>query len=236
MNSGLHEEVDYLHEAENTEWFKSRLQLPGVIIPAVYKDYSSKRILTTERLRGLHLEAWLGTDPSQQARDHFGQRLYDIFVNSFYGLHALHADPNPGNYLFAKDGTLGLLDFGCVRYYSSDFVNLIPVLLHAYMERNAEKVISTYQQLGMVAEMSGDEQQSFYDQVLQPFGDWLTKPFQGGTIPISPISRPHTPPRVGLHSNSSAKFTRSTISPTSSSISTGPSSVSTKSSSRWAHV
>ncbi|WP_316365552.1 ABC1 kinase family protein [Candidatus Thiodiazotropha sp. CDECU1] len=176
----LHEEVDYLHEAENTEWFKSRLQLPGVIIPAVYKDYSSKRILTTERLRGLHLEAWLGTDPSQQARDHFGQRLYDIFVNSFYGLHALHADPNPGNYLFAKDGTLGLLDFGCVRYYSSDFVNLIPVLLHAYMERNAEKVISTYQQLGMVAEMSGDEQQSFYDQVLQPFGDWLTKPFKAG--------------------------------------------------------
>jgi predicted unusual protein kinase regulating ubiquinone biosynthesis (AarF/ABC1/UbiB family) len=174
----LHEEVDYHHEAKNTEWFKSHLRLPGVSIPAVYRDYSSNHILTTERLPGSHLEAWLRSNPSQQERNHFGQRLYDIFVHSFYGLHTLHADPNPGNYLFVEDGTLGLLDFGCVRYYSADFVNLIPQLLDAYMTQNAEKVLSSYQQLGMVAEMTGEELQSFYDQVLQPFGDWLTKPFK----------------------------------------------------------
>jgi predicted unusual protein kinase regulating ubiquinone biosynthesis (AarF/ABC1/UbiB family) len=176
----LHEEVDYYHEAQNTEWFKSHLQYDWVNIPAVYKDYSSKRILATERLQGVHLEAWLRSHPSQQERDHFGQRLYDLFVQSFYGLHALHADPNPGNYLFAENGALGLLDFGCVRYYSADFVNLIPQLLHAYMARDAERVISTYQQLGMVARMTGEELPIFYDQVLQPFGDWLTKPFKAG--------------------------------------------------------
>jgi predicted unusual protein kinase regulating ubiquinone biosynthesis (AarF/ABC1/UbiB family) len=176
----LHEEVDYQHEAKNTEWFKSHLLLPGVTVPAVYREYSSKRILTTERLQGEHLEAWLRSNPSQQERNHFGQRLYDVFVHSFYALHTLHADPNPGNYLFAEDGTLGLLDFGCVRYYSADFVNLMPHLLHAYMTRDAEKVISSYQRLGMVAQMSGEELQTFYDKVLQPFGDWLTKPYKAG--------------------------------------------------------
>ncbi|MEW8027091.1 MAG: AarF/ABC1/UbiB kinase family protein [Candidatus Thiodiazotropha sp.] len=181
----LHEEVDYCHEADNTAWFKSNLRLSGVTIPAVDGDHSSKRVLTTERLQGLHLDAWLRGHPGQPARDHFGQLLYDIFVHSFYGLQALHADPNPGNYLFAEDGTLGLLDFGCVRYYSSDFVSLMPVLLHAYMTRDAEKVISTYQQLGMVAEMNGDQLQSFYDHVLQPFGDWLTKPFKAGRFDFS---------------------------------------------------
>ncbi|MET0004637.1 MAG: AarF/ABC1/UbiB kinase family protein [Candidatus Thiodiazotropha sp.] len=181
----LHEEVDYHHEADNNEWFKTRLRIPGVNIPAVYRDYSSKRILATERLSGHHLETWLHSNPAQQERDHFGQLLYDIFVHSFYGLHALHADPNPGNYLFAGDGTLGLLDFGCVRYYSSDFVSLMPVLLHAYMTRDADKVISTYQRLGMVAEMTGDELRTFYDQVLQPFGDWLTKPFKAGRFDFS---------------------------------------------------
>jgi predicted unusual protein kinase regulating ubiquinone biosynthesis (AarF/ABC1/UbiB family) len=176
----LHEEVDYHHEADNTEWFKTHLQLHRVSIPAVYRDYTSKRILATERLPGMHLEEWLRTHPTQAQRDHFGQLLYDTFVHAFYGLHALHADPNPGNYLFADDGTLGLLDFGCVRYYSADFVNLIPVLLRAYKERDAQAVISTYQRLGMVAEVTGDELQAFYDQILQPFGDWLTRPFMTG--------------------------------------------------------
>jgi predicted unusual protein kinase regulating ubiquinone biosynthesis (AarF/ABC1/UbiB family) len=174
----LHEEVDYHQEAKNTEWFRNNLKLPGVVIPAVYGDYSSKHVLTTERLPGLHLEDWLASHPSQQARDHFGQRLYDIFVHSFYGLHVLHADPNPGNFLFADDGTLGLIDFGCVRYYSADFVKLIPRLLRAYMDRDAEQVIASYRALGMVAEMTEDELRAFYDDVLQPFGDWLTKPFK----------------------------------------------------------
>jgi predicted unusual protein kinase regulating ubiquinone biosynthesis (AarF/ABC1/UbiB family) len=176
----LHEEVDYYHEADNTEWFRTHLKLPSVIVPALYRDYSSLRILATQRLQGLHLEDWLRTRPTQKQRNHFGQLLYDIFVHSFYGLHALHADPNPGNYLFADDGNLGLVDFGCVRYYSADFVKLIPVLLHAYVERDAQMVISTYQRLGMVAEMTQSELQQFYDQTLQPFGDWLTRPFKAG--------------------------------------------------------
>jgi predicted unusual protein kinase regulating ubiquinone biosynthesis (AarF/ABC1/UbiB family) len=174
----LHEEVDYLHEAKNTEWFKSHLQLPGITIPEVYRDYSSKRILATERLGGRHLETWLRSNPSQQERDHFGQQLYDAFVYSFYGLNALHADPNPGNYLFTEDGTLGLLDFGCVRYYSPTFVSLMPVLLDAYISQDSQKVISTYHQLGMVTQIKGEELETFYQQVLQPFGDWLSKPFK----------------------------------------------------------
>ncbi len=188
----LHEEVDYLHEADSTEWFRTHLQLPGIVVPRIYRDYSSKRVLATQRLQGLHLEAWLQTGPTQQQRDHFGQLLYDSFVHSFYARHALHADPNPGNYLFADDGTLGLVDFGCVRYYSADFVELIPILLRAYMERDAEKVVSTYQRLGMVAEMTGDELQAFYAEVLQPFGDWLTRPFKAGRFNFAGHATPYT--------------------------------------------
>jgi predicted unusual protein kinase regulating ubiquinone biosynthesis (AarF/ABC1/UbiB family) len=188
----LHEEVDYLHEAENTAWFRTHLRQPGITIPKVYRDYSSKRILATERLQGMHLENWLSNNPSQQERNHFGQKLYDLFVHSFYGLHALHADPNPGNYLFAKDGSVGLLDFGCVRHYSPAFVSLMPELLRAYMVRDAEKVIATYHQLGMVTQMTGSELEHFYEQALQPFGDWLSKPFKAGRFDFSNHKIPYT--------------------------------------------
>ncbi|MCU7847468.1 MAG: AarF/ABC1/UbiB kinase family protein [Candidatus Thiodiazotropha sp. (ex Lucinoma kastoroae)] len=188
----LHEEVDYQHEAENTEWFQQHLKLYNIIIPHVHRDLSSKRILTTTRLPGRHLEQWLQQGPTQKERNHFGQLLYDLFVNSFYGLHALHADPNPGNYLFNKNGRLGLVDFGCVRFYSTEFVTLIPKLLHAYRSRDAQAVITTYQKLGMVTDMSESELQSFYEKTLQPFGDWLTKPFKAGSFDFSSRSASYT--------------------------------------------
>ncbi|MCU7875152.1 MAG: AarF/ABC1/UbiB kinase family protein [Candidatus Thiodiazotropha sp. (ex Lucinoma borealis)] len=188
----LQEEVDYQHEANNTEWFQQHLKLKNITIPLVHRDLSSKRILTTTRLAGVHLEQWLQQSPSQQQRNHFGQLLYDVFVNSFYGLHALHADPNPGNYLFNSNGELGLVDFGCVRYYSADFVKLIPKLLRAYQSKDAQAVIATYQKLGMVADMSEAELQSFYENTLQPFGDWLTKPFKVGSFDFSSRSASYT--------------------------------------------
>ncbi|WP_456444974.1 ABC1 kinase family protein [Thiolapillus sp.] len=174
----LREEVDYRKEAENTRWFRQKLTLDDVVIPAVHAALSSRRVLSTDRLDGLHLDQWLAKNPSQEQRDHFGQLLYDVFVRSFYGLHALHADPNPGNYLFMDDGKLGLVDFGCVKHFSPKFVELMPRLLRAYMDRDSTTVVKTYEKLGMVAKMTPDELRKFYDETLQPFGDWITRPFK----------------------------------------------------------
>jgi predicted unusual protein kinase regulating ubiquinone biosynthesis (AarF/ABC1/UbiB family) len=189
----LHEEVDYQQEADHTDWFRKHLQLPDILIPEVRRECSTKRILTTTLLSGEHLEQWLSQSPSQQRRDHFAQRLYDLFVNSFYGLHVLHADPNPGNYLFADDGTLGLLDFGCVRHFSAEFVTLIPRLLNAYMQHDAESIIQIYRKLGMVVkELNDSELQTLYLDLIEPFGDWLTKPFKAGTFNFGSRASPYT--------------------------------------------
>lgn len=178
IEARLKEEVDYFHEAENTEWFRRRLKLDRVVIPRVYPALSTRRILTTDRLKGLHLDQWLATRPSQQTRNHFAQLLYDIFVHCFYDLHALHADPNPGNYLFADDGRLGLLDFGCVRHFTAEFVATLPKLLRAYMDDDAARVMAIYERLGMAGEVAPAELEQFYRRTLQPFGQWITQPFQ----------------------------------------------------------
>jgi predicted unusual protein kinase regulating ubiquinone biosynthesis (AarF/ABC1/UbiB family) len=34
----------------------------------------------------------------------------------------MHSDPHPGNYLFNHDGTLGLIDFGCVKHLKPEVV------------------------------------------------------------------------------------------------------------------
>jgi predicted unusual protein kinase regulating ubiquinone biosynthesis (AarF/ABC1/UbiB family) len=185
----LQEEVDYHQEANHTEWFRTALQLEQIKIPEVHRHYSSKRILTTSYLSGEHLDQWLLHNPSQTERNHFAQHLYDLFVHSFYGLNVLHADPNPGNYLFADDGTLGLIDFGCVRHFSKDFVSQMPQLLNAYLKQDASAVLHHYRALGMVVDgLSSSEQQHFYDELLKPFGDWLTRPFKVGRFNFSKAS------------------------------------------------
>ncbi|MES9942801.1 MAG: AarF/ABC1/UbiB kinase family protein [Candidatus Thiodiazotropha sp. 6PLUC2] len=189
----LHEEIDYRQEADNTNWFRERLQLEDIVIPAVHSDFSTKRILTTTLLPGEHLDQWLSNTPDQDQRNHFAQRLYDLFVNSFYGLNALHADPNPGNYLFAGDGSLGLIDFGCVRHFSKNFVALIPILINAYMQNDAEVILHTYQKLGLeVSDLRASELETFYSETLEPFGAWLSEPFRAGRFDFGSRSSPYT--------------------------------------------
>lgn len=195
----LHEEIDYRMEAEHSEWFHEHCQLNGVVIPTIHREYSSKRILTTTLLPGEHLDQWLSRSPSQSQRNHFAQRLYDLFINSFYGLHVLHADPNPGNYLFAENGTLGLIDFGCIRHFSKSFVALMPELLKAYMADDANSIIAIYQKLGMVvSDLKTSDQEAFYHEVLEPFGSWLSKPFKAGTFNFGSRPSPYTKEGLGI--------------------------------------
>jgi hypothetical protein len=87
----------------------------------VVRELSTKKVLTTSRLDGLHLDAWLATRPAKSERDRFGQMLVDFFHDCIFQRGLIHADPHPGNYLFGN-GQLGVVDFGCVKRLSSSFV------------------------------------------------------------------------------------------------------------------
>ena len=111
VHARLQEEVDYRLEAATTRWFRENLKLDGIVVPRIYEDWCSDRVLTTEYCAGTHLDNWLANEPSQALRDQVGQRLYDLFIHSVLKLRRLHADPNPGNYLFRDDGSIALIDF-----------------------------------------------------------------------------------------------------------------------------
>jgi predicted unusual protein kinase regulating ubiquinone biosynthesis (AarF/ABC1/UbiB family) len=50
------------------------------------------------------------------------QKLHELFITGLYDLHAIHADPNPGNFIIGDDLTIGLVDFGCIKRLDPDFV------------------------------------------------------------------------------------------------------------------
>ena len=171
----LTEELDYVGEATRTMWFYENLTTEGIHVPQVFSDYSTTRVITTELMDGLHLDEWLQSNPSQDARDAAAQHIYDCFAECVHKLRRLHADPNPGNYLFRDDGTVVLIDFGCTRDLSENFVSNLPALLRAYRSDSPEQLHAAFTSLDMIYGGSFDE---VYEDVLQPFGKWLTQLFE----------------------------------------------------------
>ena len=184
----LAEELDYLHEAGQLIWFGQQLTgsgekihaLPGLVVPKPVMPLTSQRVLTMERLPGLHLDQWLRTEPSEAERDNYGQLLFDTFMHCTFALHRLQADPHPGNYLFMPDGQLGLLDFGCTRQLTSHFCEGLSSAWSALLctPCDAGRLRQAYQQLGMVSPNLSEH--DFHAQLMPALADmqrWQTQPF-----------------------------------------------------------
>lgn len=176
----LAEELDYEHEARQLAWFRQHVSLPGIVIPAPFPAQSSRRVLTMERLDGLHLDQWLATKPSQAARDQAGQLVLDWFFHSLFELGRVHADPHPGNFLFMPDGRLGVLDFGCTQAISRSFLDLLARAWNALLHGGSTKEIRlAYVALGVISATLSQEQ---FDRELlpamTPIVNWQLAPFR----------------------------------------------------------
>jgi predicted unusual protein kinase regulating ubiquinone biosynthesis (AarF/ABC1/UbiB family) len=119
-------ETDYRKEANNVEFFRDQLaRLPFVKVPHVLREYSSDKVLTMSLMEGQHIDDFLARRPSQKLRNLLGQNLFELFYFQVLNVHALHADPHWGNYLFTKDAGISLVDFGCAKYMSKSTVGYL---------------------------------------------------------------------------------------------------------------
>ena len=194
----LAEELDYLHEAQALQWFAQHLTLPGLVIPEPVMDRSTRRVLTMQRLHGLHLNEWLQTQPSQEQRDHCGQLLFDTFMHCVFVLQRLQADPHPGNFLFMPAGQLGLLDFGCTRALDPAFCQGIASVWSTLLRSplDTERMQQAYVDVGMVnPALSTQDFRAQLLPALAPLHGWQRLPFMEpvydfAQYPPYPVSKP----------------------------------------------
>lgn len=108
------EELDYTLEAQRQKQFAQiHADDPWVRIPEVIDDRSSRRVLTTELAHGKSLDEVV-TLPEEQRR-HLAELLWRFVFRGNLVAGMFNADPHPGNYIFADDGKVWFLDFGCVQ-------------------------------------------------------------------------------------------------------------------------
>ncbi|HHH10999.1 MAG TPA: hypothetical protein ENK23_02870, partial [Sorangium sp.] len=108
------EELNYELEASRQRAFgESHRDHSHVIIPEVIDSHSSRRVLTSEFVRGMAFDE--ARQQPQALRKQWCETLwyYVYKANLIDGL--FNADPHPGNYLFQENGKIAFIDYGCVQ-------------------------------------------------------------------------------------------------------------------------
>ena len=65
----------------------------------------------------------------------------------FYGV--IHGDPHLGNYSVRDDGTINLLDFGCIRVFKPAFVRGVIDLYKALRDNDSDLAVHAYETWGI---------------------------------------------------------------------------------------
>ena len=137
----LLEELDYERELFFLQYFHNVFaNIPNIRTPFPYSEFSTKRVLTMQRLLGMPLDVFCQTADST-AKKKAGDLLCTAFHEMAYVQRAVHADPHPGNYLFQQDGSIGILDFGCVKRYSKKFISDYSQFGNAIVDDNREEML-----------------------------------------------------------------------------------------------
>lgn len=143
----LREELDYRREAKNMALYGLMLDgEPTVHVPYSIPDLSTGRLLTMNWLDGEKLMDW--TERSQADRDQLALTMFRAWYVPFYYYGVIHGDPHPGNYSVRPDGSVNLLDFGCIRVFRPAFVGGVIDLYHALMRNDAELAVHAYETWG----------------------------------------------------------------------------------------
>lgn len=142
-------ELDFVSEADNARRFARNFEgFPDIIFPNVYREASSKQVLTMEFLHGEKIDRAVenGYSGRSIARQTFRAILKQIYEDGFF-----HADPHPGNMLVSgeKDAPIiGFVDLGMVGRLSPRLRDLTIDLIVACLRKDHESIADALYAIG----------------------------------------------------------------------------------------
>ncbi len=142
----IRKEIDFYNEAENITRFRQNFDgVEGIHFPRTYKDLSTARVLTMERIDGIKISA---LSAERGDVDEIVQRGIDAVLKMIFEDGFFHGDLHPGNVLVRDDGTICLLDFGlCGRLTPRQRDDLVDMMV-ALVGRDYAGVARIYWRLG----------------------------------------------------------------------------------------
>ena len=142
-------ELSYIIEAKNVDrFYKNFIGSKTIVIPRVYWDYTTSRVLTLEYIDGKRieeLEGKKGYDKKKITYNLINSLFQQIFIDGFF-----HADPHPGNIYVLPGNKVVLLDFGIVGFLDKQLKDKMINLFVSLVDGNLDGIAEGLYDLGFV--------------------------------------------------------------------------------------
>ena len=149
LSARLREELDYEREAGHLRLYRAMLKdEAGVRIPEPLGDLCTDRLLTMTWLEGAPLLTFVAEHEDQELRNRVALDMFRAWYVPFYDYGVIHGDPHLGNYTMCEDGTVNLMDFGCIRVFQPHFVRAVIDLYRALRDGDEALAVYAYETWG----------------------------------------------------------------------------------------
>ena len=164
MERNAPEEVDFVHEGHAAEEIAALLaDREDVVVPRMYWQYSSRRVLTMDYLDGIKI-----TDVDRLRAEGIDTRAVADSLIDIYNVMVLrhgmfHADPHPGNLLVLPPSRpggparIGLIDFGLTKRLPEEFRAQVVVLTSAIVSQHRAQVTEAMSDMGFRTRVHDEE-------------------------------------------------------------------------------
>jgi len=169
----LRNELDMRLEALHIESFVRNFRGWGkVVIPRVYWEYTTNRVLVMDYLKGQTASSHPSLD-EEQAR-YYANLITKSFLKMVYTDGFFHADPHSANILILDGGKIAFLDFGAVGRLREELKLDALEVFYAFYRGDVSKALKSFMKLVGVTEKDLDID-AFYADL-----DALIEKFQVG--------------------------------------------------------
>ncbi|RAV02327.1 AarF/ABC1/UbiB kinase family protein [Paenibacillus sp. YN15] len=151
ISKAIRAELDYAAEARQAEKFQQQCrQLKDVLVPDVFWDYTTRRVLTMQYMEGISLSDRGRLERENIDKKALARQLADLIIHQILIEGFFHGDPHPGNIQVLPGGKLGLLDFGSVGKLSQDMRKQFAFFVISLRNQSTSGIIRAISSMGII--------------------------------------------------------------------------------------
>ncbi len=138
-------ETDFIVEANNIRRFQQNFRNDEqIVIPRVYLDLTTERVLVLEKLKGVALSHDHSLSQEGVDRPVLIKKALQIYLKMVFIDGLFHGDLHAGNFFVYPDNRIGLIDFGVVGRLNPRTQAAVASMLMALAKEDYEKLAYEY--------------------------------------------------------------------------------------------
>ncbi len=177
-------EMDLRFEAAAAnELYENTKNDQGFIVPKIYWNYTTKKILTLDKVEGVSIREIQKINDLKVDLKRLAENLIQLFLTQAVRDGFFHGDMHQGNLFVDPKGNIIPVDFGIMGRLNKDNRKFLAEILYGFIKRDYVKVAEVHFQAGLVPKGASKEE---FAQALRSVGEPIfgqsIKDISGGNL------------------------------------------------------